>query len=59
MDYTHSVLKEALRKYSVVPVVTRKLSQDDELLGHKLPKGTMIACIIQVRGACMCVLMCM
>mmetsp|Transcript_26506 Transcript_26506/g.67408 ORF Transcript_26506/g.67408 Transcript_26506/m.67408 type:complete len:518 (-) Transcript_26506:88-1641(-) len=47
MIYTLAVLKEALRKYSVVPVVTRKLAADDELHGHKLPKGTMIACIIQ------------
>lgn len=47
MVYTLAVLKEALRKYSVVPVVTRTLAADDELLGHKVPKGTMIACIIQ------------
>jgi len=47
MNYTLSVLKEALRKYSVVPVVTRVLTQDDELLGHNVPKGTMIACILQ------------
>jgi hypothetical protein len=49
MTYTLSVLKEALRKYSVVPVVTRTLATDDELLGHKVPAGTMIACVLQVR----------
>lgn len=46
MTYTLSVLKEALRKYSVVPVVTRVLAKDDELLGHKVPAGTMIACML-------------
>ena len=48
MTYTLSVLKEALRKYSVVPVVTRTLAKDDELLGHKVPAGTMVACMLQV-----------
>ncbi|GAX81794.1 hypothetical protein CEUSTIGMA_g9222.t1 [Chlamydomonas eustigma] len=47
MSYTLSVLKEALRKYSVVPVVTRTLAKDDELLGHKVPAGTMVACVLQ------------
>lgn len=47
MTYTLSVLKEALRKYSVVPVVTRVCAQDDELLGHKIPKGTMVACSLK------------
>ncbi len=41
--------QESLRKYSVVPVVTRNLVADDELGGHKLPKGTWIVCHIQVR----------
>lgn len=49
MIYTLSVLKEALRKYSVVPVVTRNLVEDDELMGHKVPAGTMIVCNLQVR----------
>ncbi|PRW33867.1 Cytochrome P450 [Chlorella sorokiniana] len=48
MEYTHSVLKEALRKYSVVPVVTRNLNSDDELLGHRIPKGSWL--IIHVQG---------
>ncbi len=33
---------------SIVPVVTRTLAQDDELCGYKVPKGTMIACLLQV-----------
>ena len=41
MTYSLSVLKEALRKYSVVPVVTRVLAKDDELLGYKVPAGEM------------------
>jgi cytochrome P450 len=48
MQYTLGVLKEALRKYTVVPVVTRNLAADDELLGHKLPAGIMIACHLHV-----------
>lgn len=49
MLYTLSVLKEALRKYSVVPVVTRNLTQDDELMpGYQVPAGTMIVCNLQV-----------
>ncbi|KAG1681010.1 hypothetical protein FOA52_009970 [Chlamydomonas sp. UWO 241] len=47
MTYTLAVLKEALRKYSVVPVVTRVLAKDDVLLGHKVPAGTMISCMLQ------------
>ncbi|GFR53077.1 hypothetical protein Agub_g15775 [Astrephomene gubernaculifera] len=49
MVYTLSVLKEALRKYSVVPVVTRKLAEDDPvgLLGQPLPRGVMVTCHIQ------------
>jgi cytochrome P450 len=43
-------LVQVLRKYSVVPVVTRTLTCDDELMGHTIPKGTMVACHIQVSG---------
>ena len=52
MIFTLSVLKETLRKYSVVPVVTRELVVDDELLGHKVPRGTMIVCVMQVCAVC-------
>lgn len=43
--------QESLRKYSVVPVVTRNLVADDELCGYKVPKGAWIICHIQVGGA--------
>eukprot|EP00887_Chlorella_sp_A99_P007491 scaffold2.g7491.t1 len=47
MVYTLSALKESLRKYSVVPVVTRNLTADDELCGMLVPKGTWIICHIE------------
>lgn len=48
LDYTLSVLKEALRRYSVVPVVTRLPREDDEVLpGVVLPRGTMVVCHLQ------------
>lgn len=49
MHFTLAVLKEALRKYSVVPVVTRDLREDDELGGYKVPAGSMVVCCLQVR----------
>ncbi len=49
MTYTLAVLREALRRYSVVPVVTRSLREDDELLpGKRVPAGTMIVALLQV-----------
>lgn len=47
MLFTLAVLKEALRKYSVVPVVTRELLEDDVLAGHRVPAGTMVTCQLQ------------
>ncbi len=47
MEWTLSCLKESLRKYSVVPVVTRDLNKDDELCGEKLPRGSWIICHLQ------------
>lgn len=47
MDYTYAVLKEALRKYSVVPVVTRVNKEEDTLQDYKIPKGTTIALLLQ------------
>jgi cytochrome P450 len=47
MEYTLSVLKEALRKYSVVPVVCRTLTEPDVLLGQRLPAGAWIVCHLQ------------
>lgn len=43
--------QESLRKYSVVPVVVRQLSADDELEGHPIPAGTTVICHLQVRFA--------
>ncbi|KAL4435224.1 hypothetical protein ABPG77_001906 [Micractinium sp. CCAP 211/92] len=48
MEYCLAVLKEALRKYSVVPVVTRNLNADDELLGHSIPRGSWL--IVHIQG---------
>ena len=39
-------MQETLRKYSVVPVVTRKAAVDDEICGYQIPKGAYIACHI-------------
>ncbi|CAG9467343.1 unnamed protein product [Pedinophyceae sp. YPF-701] len=47
MAYGLGVLKESLRKYSVVPVVTRLVLEDDEVLGHVIPKGTYVMCVVQ------------
>ena len=41
--------QESLRKYSVVPVVTRRCAADDEMCGHRIPAGTYLACSIQAR----------
>ena len=42
-----AVLKEALRKYSVVPVVTRVTKEEDVLGDYKIPKGTTIGLLLQ------------
>ncbi len=42
--------QETLRKYSVVPVVTRRCAADDEICGHRIPAGTYVACSIQARA---------
>lgn len=47
MEWTLSCLKESLRKYSVVPVVTRDLNKDDDVCGEKLPRGSWIICHLQ------------
>ncbi|KAK9909425.1 hypothetical protein WJX75_002020 [Coccomyxa subellipsoidea] len=47
MIYTVSSLKETLRKYSVVPVVTRRVAADDSICGMRVPAGTYLACCIQ------------
>ena len=46
-DFSLACLKESLRKYSVVPVVTRVAAEDTELCGRRVPKGTYVAICIQ------------
>ena len=33
-------LQESLRRYSVVPVVSRELGRDDTLCGYRVPRGS-------------------
>lgn len=47
MQWTLACLKESLRKYSVVPVVTRNLNTADELCGYSLPAGAWVICHLQ------------
>ena len=42
LEYIVGALKESLRLYSVVPVVTRKCLGDDYLGGEFVPKGTTV-----------------
>ena len=42
MTFTEACLKETLRKYSVVPVVTRVARNDTHLCGHDIPAGSRI-----------------
>ena len=46
-QYTQAALKESLRKYSIVPVVTRQLEEDDNLCGYDVPRGTIVVIPIQ------------
>lgn len=48
LSYTQNCLKEALRKYYIVPVVTRIASEDDTLGDLFIPKGTRIVIPILV-----------
>ena len=47
MEFTQACLKESLRKYSIVPVVTRELVEDDNLCGYDIPAGTIVVIPIQ------------
>lgn len=48
LDVTEMCLKEALRKYSVVPIVVRETNKDVTLLQkHFIPKGTRVMILIQ------------
>lgn len=39
-------LQETLRKYTVVPVVTRVAAADEEICGYKVPRGSHVACLL-------------
>ena len=47
MAFTLACLKETLRKYSVVPIVTRVAAADTALLGIPIPRGTHVAMLTQ------------
>ena len=47
MVWTLSSLKESLRKYSVVPVVTRNMNSIDDIGGYTLPPGSWIIVHLQ------------
>ncbi|KAL6779993.1 CYP745A1 [Auxenochlorella protothecoides x Auxenochlorella symbiontica] len=47
MTLTLAALKESLRKYSVVPVLTRNLVAPDTLCGYDLPAGSWIVLHVQ------------
>ena len=47
----HGPVQETLRKYSIVPVVTRVAARDTTLCGYPIPAGCYIACILQVLTA--------
>ena len=42
LHYTENALKEALRKYAIVPVVTRQAVKDDKLGDFSIPKDTKV-----------------
>ncbi|KAK9816800.1 hypothetical protein WJX72_005241 [[Myrmecia] bisecta] len=48
MPYTLAALRETLRKYSIVPVVTRKAVADSEVCGYHIPRGTYL--VLTLRG---------
>jgi cytochrome P450 len=47
LEFTEAVLREALRRYTLVPVVTREVVEDDELGGFAIPKGAKIVVAIE------------
>lgn len=47
LTYTVGALKESLRKYSIVPVVTRECIKDDELGGCRVPAGCTVIIVMQ------------
>jgi cytochrome P450 len=47
LPYTEAVLRESLRCYTLVPVVTREAIADDELGGYAIPKGSKIVVALE------------
>jgi cytochrome P450 len=47
LDYTLACLKESLRKYSVVPVVTRVATSDTAIDGVPIPRGAYVGVVTQ------------
>ncbi|KAJ9573997.1 hypothetical protein L9F63_008627, partial [Diploptera punctata] len=42
MKYTERVIKEVLRLYSAVPIISRTITQDLQIGGHTVPEGMII-----------------
>ena len=39
-------MEEILRRAGTVPIVDRQAVMDTELLGHRIPKGTVVSCLV-------------
>jgi hypothetical protein len=49
LQYTLNCLKETLRLYTPVPIISRVAVNDDVIDGQRVPAGTIIFCNIKVR----------
>ena len=50
LTYTVNTLKESLRLYTLVPMVVRICSEDDEIDGQAIPAGSKIFMLLKVRS---------
>ncbi|KAJ2999363.1 hypothetical protein NUW58_g22 [Xylaria curta] len=46
IPYLDAVIEEILRCAGAIPVVDRVATADTELLGHHIPKGTVVTCLV-------------